>query len=131
VMRWVAEHGAPGDDRTLRDLCAAFQQRVVRALVDKALVACQREGLTQLVLAGGVAANRELRETAHTEAAKIGVRVVVPPLRSCTDNAAMIAWAGLEALRHGASPSLEVEVSPRSALARVTRKGRGTRGATA
>ncbi|MEB2312550.1 MAG: tRNA (adenosine(37)-N6)-threonylcarbamoyltransferase complex transferase subunit TsaD [Sorangiineae bacterium] len=127
VMRWVAEHGHPGNDAALRDLCAAFQRRVVDTLVGKLLRAAEREGVRSVVLAGGVAANRELRARAAEAGAKRGLAVVVPPFRSCTDNAAMIAYAGSARLRRGEDDTGKLEVSPRSALLRVTRKGRGER----
>jgi N6-L-threonylcarbamoyladenine synthase len=128
VLRWVERHGRPGDDQTLRDLCAAFQRRVVDSLVNKAVLACKREGVKALVLAGGVAANRELRESSRVAAEAEGVRVVVPPMAACTDNAAMIAYAGAERLGRGDNDAGALSVSPNTALPRVTRKGRGVRG---
>jgi len=127
VARWVSSHGRPGNDETLRDLCAAFQRRVVEALVGKATRAARRERVTTLVLSGGVAANRELRDTAASVGARHGIRVVVPPLRSCTDNGAMIAYAGAVRLARGEDDTNALEISPRTALPRVTRKGRGRR----
>jgi len=131
VARWVARHGRPGNDRALRDLCAAFQSRVVDTLVTKSLRAARQESVQSLVLAGGVAANRELRERASERGLEAGVRVVVPPLRACTDNAAMIAYAGALRLERGENDSGKLEVSPRTALPRVTHKGRGRRSASA
>jgi N6-L-threonylcarbamoyladenine synthase len=130
VMRWVERHGRPGNDATLRNLCAAFQRRVVDTLVGKAVAAAEREGVRTLVLAGGVAANRELRERALAAATAVGVRLVVPPFRACTDNAAMIAYAGAQRLARG-ERDLAIEISPNTALPRVTRKGRGERPARA
>jgi N6-L-threonylcarbamoyladenine synthase len=127
VMRWVEEHGRPGDDQTLRDLCAAFQRRVVDTLIGKAVFAAEREGVKSLVLAGGVAANRELRERAAIAAAEKGIRLVVPPFKACTDNAAMIAYAGSVRLSRGENDSGNVRMSPNTALPRLTRKGRGLR----
>jgi len=128
VARYVSSHGRPGDDQALRDLCAAFQRRVVETLVKKSVAAAQREGVQTLVLGGGVAANRELRESADAACRAVGLSLFVPPLRACTDNAAMIAYAG--ALRHlrGEDDTHNLTMSPETALLRVTRKGRGRRG---
>lgn len=128
VARWVEEHGRPGDDQTLRDVCATFQRRVVDTLVKKAMLAVRQEGVQTLVLGGGVAANRELRERAHAAGEKAGLRVVVPAFRACTDNAAMIAFAGLTRLARGEDDSDTLTTSPRTSLETVTRKGRGRRG---
>ncbi len=127
VLRWVEKHGRPGDDQTLRDLCAAFQRRVVDSLVKKAVFAAQREGVRSLILAGGVAANRELRESARLAAEAAGMRLVVPPFKACTDNAAMIAYAGAQRLLRGENDAGALTMSPNTALPRLTRKGRGVR----
>src|SRR5690606_5203983 len=127
VARYVERHGRPGDDRNLRDLCAAFQRRVVDTLVKKTMTAAVEHDVRTVVLGGGVAANRELRERAAAAAAKRGIRLVVPPLRACTDNGAMIAHAGLSRLARGENDAPSLETSPHTALPRVTRKGRGRR----
>jgi N6-L-threonylcarbamoyladenine synthase len=127
VARWVERNGRPGNDATLRNLCAAFQRRVVDTLLDKALVAARGEGVKELVLAGGVAANRELRERGRERSAEVGIRLVVPPFRACTDNAAMIAYAGAPRLLRGETDAGGLETSPNTALPRMTRKGRGAR----
>jgi N6-L-threonylcarbamoyladenine synthase len=129
VMRWVHEHGLPGNDARLRDLCASFQRRVVDALVGKALAAAEQEGLGAVVLAGGVAANSELRERGARLAARRGVRWVVPPLRACTDNAAMIAYAGAARAARGEDDTGQLEMSPHTILPQKTRKGHGPRAA--
>lgn len=127
VARWVEAHGPLGDDQRLRDLCAAFQHNVVEALLRTTFRAARAQGSRTLVLAGGVAANRELRARAAAYAARHGMRVVVPHLSHCTDNAAMIALAGSRRLARGENQSGRLEMSPNTALERVTRKGAGPR----
>jgi N6-L-threonylcarbamoyladenine synthase len=129
VARYVESEGRPGDDQRLRDLCAAFQRRVVETLVKKAVAAARREGVRGLVIGGGVAANRELRERAEAACSAHGITLYVPSLRACTDNAAMIAYAGSLRLARGESDGLRIETSPETALFQVTKKGRGRRGA--
>jgi N6-L-threonylcarbamoyladenine synthase len=128
VARWVADHGVPSDEATMKNLCAAFQGRVVDVLVRKAILAARRERVSTIVLGGGVAANRELRVRMADEGAKREIRVVVPPFASCTDNAAMIAFAGAIRLRKGEDDAGRISVSPHTMLPRVTRKGAGRRG---
>ena len=92
VARYV-ERESPSEDE-LPAICAGFQHSVVSVLARKSVIACQREGLDRLVLCGGVAANRGLRARAKKLADDAGVRLFVPPVRACTDNAAMIAYVG-------------------------------------
>lgn len=72
----------------------AFQEAVVDVLIEKSLAALSKTGLTQLVVAGGVGANRQLRTRLSQQADKVGARVFYPELEFCTDNGAMIAYAG-------------------------------------
>ena len=126
VARHVARHGRP-EGQALHDLCAAFQHAVVETLVDKTVRAARSEGLGAVVLAGGVAANRGLRARMAEVCARRGLALFVPPLASCTDNAAMIAYAGALRLAAGERDGLELSPSTRTALPRVTRKGGGAR----
>jgi N6-L-threonylcarbamoyladenine synthase len=87
------------DEATRADLAASFQAAIVDVLAAKCMAALGREGLQRLVVAGGVGANEKLRERLEAEAAKRGAQVHFPPLRLCTDNGAMIAFAA--ALKYG------------------------------
>lgn len=131
VMRWVQQNGLPKNNDTLRDLCAAFQRRVTDTLIKKALRAAELRGLDTLVLAGGVAANSELRRRGYELAQEHGKRLIVPAFCACTDNAAMIAYAGLALARAGRDVRGKLEISPRTSLPRVTKKGGGPRPASA
>ncbi|HEX7971083.1 MAG TPA: tRNA (adenosine(37)-N6)-threonylcarbamoyltransferase complex transferase subunit TsaD [Thiobacillus sp.] len=80
------------------DIAAAFQAAAVEVLVSKSLAACVQSGATRLVVAGGVGANTHLRERLTREAAARGISVFYPSLEFCTDNGAMIAYAGAQRL---------------------------------
>jgi N6-L-threonylcarbamoyladenine synthase len=114
VAQHVHKHGIPREPQAQADLCASFQRAAVGSLVDKSLAACEREGVPRLVLGGGVAANRGLRAHAAERCAKAGVSLHVPPFASCTDNAAMIAYAGALRLAAGERDTLELSVFSRS-----------------
>ena len=90
--------------QTRADIAAAFQAAIVDVLVAKSLAALAAEGLDQLVVSGGVGANRLLRERLTNAARLQGAEVFYPPLEFCTDNGAMIAFAGC--LRIEADPAL-------------------------
>lgn len=108
IARHVEKHGIPESDGELSDLAAAFQHSVVEVLARKAVAACQRRNIPRLVLAGGVAANTGLRTRASELSTSVGVRLFVPPLASCTDNAAMIAYVGLLRRERGESDGLDL-----------------------
>ncbi len=98
-----------------RDLCASFQAAVAEVLATKtarALVLAG-DGVQALAVAGGVAANKAIRAGLEAVAEKAGVPFLAPPLRLCTDNAAMIAWTGIERLRAGIAPSADFVARPR------------------
>lgn len=88
--------------QTRADIALAFQEAIVEVLTEKSLTALSRTGLTQLVVAGGVGANDQLRQNLSSKASAKGAAVFYPKLEFCTDNGAMIAFAG--AMRLQASP---------------------------
>ncbi|WP_437782979.1 tRNA (adenosine(37)-N6)-threonylcarbamoyltransferase complex transferase subunit TsaD [Sorangium sp. So ce1097] len=126
VARHVARRGRP-EGQALNDLCAAFQGAVVGALVQKTVRAARAEGVERVVLAGGVAANRGLRASMAAACARRGLALFVPPFASCTDNGAMIAYAGALRLAAGERDTLDLAPETKTALPRVTRKGGGAR----
>jgi len=99
-------------DQELNDFCASFQAAVVDVLVRKSRRARAREGLSALVVCGGVAANRGLRAALAVAAAEDGFALHIPPPKYCTDNAAMIAAAGTQLLARGALAGLDLSVDP-------------------
>jgi N6-L-threonylcarbamoyladenine synthase len=99
------------------DIARGFVEAVVDVLAAKSLAALERTALNRLVVAGGVGANRQLRERLAADAARRGIELFFPPLDLCTDNGAMIALAGLAKLqRGGARTDLDLTVHPRWAL---------------
>jgi len=121
LARQLAGGGAL-DAQQQADLARAFQDAIVEVLVRKSLCAVKECGLRQLVVAGGVGANRELRRQLDARAARARVSVFYPELEFCTDNGAMIALAGALRLQAGATakPAGAFAVRPRWPLAELT-----------
>jgi N6-L-threonylcarbamoyladenine synthase len=95
------------------DIARGFVDAVVDVLASKSLAALEQTKLSRLVVAGGVGANRQLRERLATEAAQRGIELFFPPLSLCTDNGAMIARAGLAKLDRSSPAALGFVVRPR------------------
>ncbi|RQW27927.1 tRNA (adenosine(37)-N6)-threonylcarbamoyltransferase complex transferase subunit TsaD [Rhodobacteraceae bacterium CH30] len=98
-----ASEGEIGEQARM-DICRAFQDAIVDVLVHKCLKAMKKAGMTRIVVAGGVGANKQLRAGLNAAAAKYRFAVFYPPMALCTDNGAMIAFAGAMRLKfaHGA-----------------------------
>jgi len=120
VLTRVRELGST-DDRTRADLAASFQAAIVDVLVAKCLQALDREDLQRLVVAGGVGANTQLRERLEAGVAERGAKAYFPPLRLCTDNGAMIAFAAALKFPEGRAGNDGFEVHPRWDLATAAR----------
>ncbi len=131
VAQLVAK-GAATNDGERADLCAAFQSAVTTVLASKLIEAARAERVESVVLGGGVAANSELRRRVDELARSHGLRAFVPEIASCTDNAAMIAYAGAIAFQYddagaGRTSAWDLTATSATSLPRETRKGRGAR----
>jgi len=104
------------DEQTRADIARAFQDAVVDTLLIKCRRALQQTGVMRLVVAGGVGANRALREGLGRMTAEQGAELFYPRLEFCTDNGAMIAYAGACRLQAGEHQDLEIVVRPRWSL---------------
>ncbi|WP_350335648.1 tRNA (adenosine(37)-N6)-threonylcarbamoyltransferase complex transferase subunit TsaD [Coralliovum pocilloporae] len=119
AVRYAAEDLAPLSDQDVADICASFQDTVTLILANRIGHALERFRdrfpdieKPALVVAGGVAANQQIRQVLDRETGEHNARLVVPPASLCTDNGVMIAWAGAERLARGQSDALDM--APRS-----------------
>ena len=115
VLRHVRQRatlGAPLTDAEINDICASFQRVVVNALLDRTFDAADRYGAESVGIAGGVSANSRLRADFADRAARLGFPAYVPALSLSTDNAAMIAAAGLRNFHAGKLAGLDLNADP-------------------
>lgn len=115
TLNTLADHAADGavDAQTKADVAHAFQEAVVGTLLIKCRRALKETGLNTLVIAGGVSANRRLREALDELMPQIRATVYYPQLQYCTDNGAMIAYAGCQRLLAGQHDDLRIQARPR------------------
>jgi N6-L-threonylcarbamoyladenine synthase len=124
-LKSAVQRAVESGDHDPADIAASFQQAVVDCLVDRVRLALERSDAPTLVVAGGVAANRTVRAALEQLAAASGRRFSVPPAWLCTDNAAMIAWAGAERFRRGMVDDLDAPARARWPLDPAAEKVRG------
>lgn len=119
AVRLQAEALAPLTDQDVADIAASFQETVALIVGFRARQALQKFAAEfpgapiRLVVAGGVAANRRIAEALQTPCTEFGAELIVPPIALCTDNGAMIAWAGAERLALDDTDNLSIAARPR------------------
>jgi N6-L-threonylcarbamoyladenine synthase len=106
------------DDKLFADLCASFQQAIIDVLVRKTIAAAQKHGIGLVTVSGGVSCNQELRRQLGEACARKGFEFMNAEPWLCTDNAAMIAFAGLLRLQSGFQSKVTEEIDPNLALAK-------------
>ena len=116
VITYIEGENRAGRAINLPDLAASFEAAVVDVQVAKAVTAVEETGVSDFCVGGGVAANPGLRAAYRAAFEKRGVRVTVPPMRACGDNAAMIGIAALRSFRAGSFSPLTLDADPNAPL---------------
>ncbi|HJI80645.1 MAG TPA: tRNA (adenosine(37)-N6)-threonylcarbamoyltransferase complex transferase subunit TsaD [Eggerthellaceae bacterium] len=116
VMTYLQKEQQAGRAINQHDVAASFQAAVIDVQVSKAKTALEETGAKEFCLGGGVAANPELRHAYESMCAEMGIRLTMPPLSACTDNAAMIALVALDRYKAGKFFSLDCDVAAHASL---------------
>ncbi len=124
VVRVIEAAEKAGESLSTEDLCASFQQAIVDVLVTKTIRVAEKEGLSRIALAGGVAMNRQLRRDLQQAANAKGLRTFAPPPDLCIDNGAMIAGAAWYLLHHRGPSPLTIDVLANAPLGELGLKYR-------
>jgi tRNA N6-adenosine threonylcarbamoyltransferase len=124
-LKSAVQRAVASSEYKREDIAASFQQAVVDCLIDRTALALTKTDAPALVVAGGVAANQAIRSALAELAAREGRRFAVPPAWLCTDNAAMIAWAGAERFAAGLCDGLDASARARWPLDESAEKVRG------
>ncbi|WHZ29498.1 MAG: N(6)-L-threonylcarbamoyladenine synthase [Nitrospira sp.] len=112
----------------IADLAAGYQEAIVQVLATKAFAALEQSNLDALAVVGGVSANSRLRTILSERAVREGIRLSLPPLEYCTDNAAMIASAGRRLLMNGERPHGDLDISPAERFVTIQEENRANIG---
>lgn len=112
LLYTLRDMDGPLHAQQIADLAAGYQEAIVQVLAMKAFAALQQSNLTALAVVGGVSANSRLRTILSERAVREGIRLSLPPLEYCTDNAAMIALAGRQSLMRGERPYSDLDIKP-------------------
>lgn len=111
-LRRISYDPTQQNGKLVADICASFQSAVVDVLVQKTIAAAEKYGVKDIAMAGGVAANSELRRRLADIANQRGYRVFIPPMEYCTDNGAMVALVGYMKMLEGKTSDLELTAEP-------------------
>jgi N6-L-threonylcarbamoyladenine synthase len=113
LLNYIKKRPSKITEKEIPDITASFQEAIVDVLVQKTIRAALNYNISRIVVCGGVAANSRLREAFVAESQKEGIEVFIPPLRLCTDNAAMIAVVGEQLLSGGRRDSMDLNAVSR------------------